>query len=256
MSSGIMRYLRASPLERHGANQRVAPGRDIDKGAIRGMIPSRACGHRSRKSGGRKIPRFVAPYEPTGWRTFEGDDAMKPLTDFIGDQEIAALEGPLGQAVGLPGRVFSAEFFEVEQRTLFPRVWCPVAFASDIPDPGDAVPVELAGWPIVLLRGEDGEIRAFLNICRHRAMRVVTQPAKRCKSFTCPWHAWTYDLAGRLIATPKLGGDRLSGDEAFPTAGLALMPVRVDRWLDLIFVNIDGKAPPLDEHLRPLEDLL
>src|ERR1051326_8692650 len=181
---------------------------------------------------------------------------MKTLADFIEDREIVSLERPLDEAIGLPGRIFSAEFFELEQHCLFPRIWCPAAFASDIPDPGDALPVELAGWPILLLRGEDGEIRGFLNICRHRAMRVVTEPSKGCTSFTCPWHAWTYDLAGRLIATPKLGGDRLNQDPAFPTDGLALKPGRVGRWLDLIFVNIDGAAPPLDQHLRPLEDLL
>src|SRR5262249_7145020 len=105
---------------------------------------------------------------------------MKSLADFISDDDIAALERPLGQAIGLPGRVFSAEFFEVEQHCLFPRIWCPVAFASDIPDRGDALPVDLAGWPVLLVRAEDGEIRAFLNICRHRAMQVVTQPSKRC----------------------------------------------------------------------------
>lgn len=181
---------------------------------------------------------------------------MKALADFIGDQEIAELERPIGQAAGLPGRVFSADFFELEQRRLFPRVWCPVAFASDIPDPGDGLPVDLAGWPILLLRNEEGAIRGFLNICRHRAMRVVTEPCKAKTSLSCPWHAWTYDLAGRLIGTPKLGGDRLNQDAAFPTDGLALMPVRVGQWLDLIFVNIDGKAPPLDQHLRPLEDML
>ena len=157
---------------------------------------------------------------------------MKSLADFIGDQEIAALERPLGEATGLPGRVFSAEFFELEQRCFFPRIWCPAGFASDIPDPGDALPVELAGWPILLVRGEDGEIRGFLNICRHRAMRVVTEPCKGRTSFTCPWHAWTYDLSGRLITTPKLGGDRLNQDPDFPTDGLALKPVRVGCWLE------------------------
>jgi choline monooxygenase len=181
---------------------------------------------------------------------------MKELADFIGDQELAELERPTGRASGLPGRVFSADFFELEQRRLFPRVWCPAAFASDIPDRGDVLPVDLAGWPILLLRDEEGVIRAFLNICRHRAMRVITQPCKGNTSLTCPWHAWTYDLTGRLIGTPKLGGDRLNQDAAFPTDGLALRPVRVGQWLDLIFVNIEDNAPPLDQHLRPLEDLL
>jgi choline monooxygenase len=84
----------------------------------------------------------------------------------------------------------------------------------------------------------------------------VTEPSKGNTSFTCPWHAWTYDLTGQLVATPKVGGDRLGQDAAFPTEGLSLKPVRVGQWLDLIFVNIDGKAAPLGQHLRPLEDML
>jgi choline monooxygenase len=181
---------------------------------------------------------------------------MKILSDFLSQSDIDELHKPLGEAAGLPGRVFGREFYELEQRTLFPRTWCPVAFASDVPEPGDAHPVELAGWPILILRGKDKQIRAFLNICRHRAMRLVTEPCKGRSTFTCPWHAWTYDLEGKLVATPKLGGERQNRDAAMNVDGLGLKPVRVAQWLDMLFVNIDGNAPPFEEHVRPLNELL
>lgn len=181
---------------------------------------------------------------------------MTTLADFVTDQDIAALNRPLGEATGLPGRVFGPEFFLLEQRDFFPRIWCPVGFASDIPEPGDAVPVDLAGWPILLVRGKDRVIRGFLNICRHRAMSIVTAPCKGHTTFTCGWHGWVYDLDGKLVGTPKIGGERANRDPNFPTEGLALKPVRVGTWLDMLFVNIDGKAPPLESHMRPLDDIL
>ena len=131
-----------------------------------------------------------------------------------------------------------------------------MAFASDLPDPGDAMPVTLAGWPLVILRGVDGKLRAFHNICRHRAMRVLEEPCKGRSTLSCPWHRWTYDLSGKLVATPRIGGGHRDSDPAFVPAVDGLKPVEIGQYLDLIFVNIDGKAPPFHEHLSPLMDLL
>ena len=178
------------------------------------------------------------------------------LSDFLSEAEIAALYRPTGDAKGLPGRAYDSEFYEFEQRSLFPRTWCAVAFANDLPDPGDAVPVTLAGWPLIILRGEDGALRAFHNICRHRAMRVLAKPCKDRTTLSCPWHRWTYDLAGRLVATPRIGGERTDPDPAFAPAVGGLKPVSLGQYLDLIFVNIDGKAPPFSEHIAPLRELL
>lgn len=178
------------------------------------------------------------------------------LSDHLSPGDIEALFRPYGEAHGLPGRAYGAEFFALEQTRLFPRVWCAVAFASDMQDAGDAVPVDLAGWPLVLVRGKDRAIRAFHNICRHRAMKVVTEPCRGRSALACPWHAWTYDLEGKLVSTPRVGGERENSDPAFETEGLDLKPVRTGQWLDLVFVNIDGQAPPFDEHMKPLNALL
>jgi len=192
-------------------------------------------------------------------RLSDGMGAMttsKTLADFLDASDIEKLNRPVAEAIGLPGRMFGAEFFALEQRDYFPRIWSPVGFASDIPDVGDAKPVELAGWPILLVRGKDKQVRAFLNVCRHRAMRVVTEPCKGRSTFMCPWHAFTYDLEGKLVATPKIGGDRANRDASFKMEDVDLKPVRIGQWLDMIFVNIDGKAKPFEEHIQPLNDLL
>jgi choline monooxygenase len=168
----------------------------------------------------------------------------------------AALERPLGEAEGLPGDYYGADFYRREQRALFPRTWAAVAVGAKIPNPGDVLPVDLAGWPLLLVRKADGEVAAFHNICRHRAIRLVAQPCSNLKSLRCTWHAWRYSLDGELLATPELGGARTGEAAGFDKAELGLKPVRVGRWLDFIFVNIDGTAPPFEEHIAPLAALL
>jgi len=179
--------------------------------------------------------------------------------DFIESDEAqirAALERPLGEAEGLPGRYYGEEFFRVEQRVLFPRTWAAVAVGAQIPNPGDVLPVDLAGWPLLLVRKSDGGVAAFHNICRHRALRLVSEPCSNQKSLRCPWHAWRYSLEGELLATPELGGARTNDAAGFDKAELGLKPIRVGRWLDFILVNIDGSAPPFEEHIAPLSALL
>lgn len=178
------------------------------------------------------------------------------LADFLSESELAALYRPTGEARGLPGRCYGEAFYALEQAQLFPKLWCAVAFASDLPETGDMVPVDLAGWPLVLVRDGDGTIRAFHNICRHRAMRLVAEPCKGRSALVCPWHAWTYGLDGKLLATPKIGGDRRNADPAIDTAGLDLREIACGQWLDLVYVNIDGTAEAFDRHIAPLNDLL
>lgn len=178
------------------------------------------------------------------------------LSSFVSGSDLNALYRPPGEALGLPGRVYGSEFFALEQRQLFPRTWCAAGFASDIPEPGDAWPAVLAGWPLLLVRDDNREVRAFHNVCRHRANRVVDAPCRKLKSLTCPWHGWTYALDGSLVGTPRLGGERAHRDEDFPTTGLALEPIPAVVWLDLVMVNIEGNARPFEQHIQPLNDLL
>lgn len=180
----------------------------------------------------------------------------RTLDSFLGPEDRAALERPTALAHGLPGRAYGAEFFELERRALFPRTWAAAGFGAQVPGPGDMAPVELAGWPLLMVRDREGEVRVFLNACRHRGMRLVSEPCSGRASIRCPWHAWTYDLSGRLVATPNLGGEGVAGAEGFDRSELGLRPLRVERWLDYVFVNIDGRAPPFADYIAPLADLL
>ena len=84
--------------------------------------------------------------------------------------------------------------------------WSGIAFEGDVPEVGDVYPVELAGVPLVVVRGRDREIRVFENVCRHRGMVLVQEAGKAKQGMRCPYHSWTYDLSGRLVATPLVGG--------------------------------------------------
>jgi len=167
-----------------------------------------------------------------------------------------ALARPTQLAEGLPGAFYGAEFYAIERRTLFARTWCAVTVGAALPNVGDLLPVDLAGWPILLLRGRDGQIQAFHNICRHRAMRLVSEPCSAATRIRCPWHGWTYDLGGKLLGTPEVGGAGVHSAEGLHRATLGLKPIAVGRWLDYVFVNLDGQAKPFAEHIRPLAELL
>ena len=175
------------------------------------------------------------------------------LADFLSADEVAALRRPTAEAIGLPGRVYTDPgFFELERRTLFSRSWMAVAFENDLPDPGDVFPVDAAGFPLVAVRGKDGTVRVFYNVCAHRGMQVVPEACSGRARLTCPWHAWSYDLEGRLTATPGIGGAGQDEAEGFDKAGLRLRAVRAECAMNFVFVNLDGRAPPLAEHLAPV----
>jgi nitrite reductase/ring-hydroxylating ferredoxin subunit len=96
------------------------------------------------------------------------------------------------------------ERFQVEKRRLFARAWLPFCAAGQLAAAGDFVSHTLGGWPIVAIRGSDGVVRAFRNVCKHQGMPVVERPSGQCAALRCRYHGWTYDLAGALTAAPPL----------------------------------------------------
>ena len=176
------------------------------------------------------------------------------LEEFIDDAAIAALMCPsLAEARGLPARVYTSEgFFALEQRRLFARTWTGVAFDSDVPNPGDAIPTSVAGVPIIILRDASGKVRAFHNVCRHRATIVLTEPCRGLRQLQCPYHAWTYGLDGALIATPFWDGTAKAEKQPVHAAANGLVPVRTAVWNHVVFVNLAENAAPLEEYLGPM----
>ncbi|MEO1348264.1 MAG: aromatic ring-hydroxylating dioxygenase subunit alpha [Cyanobacteria bacterium J06635_15] len=155
----------------------------------------------------------------------------------------------------------SSRYLERERQTVFSNYWVCVGLASDVPNPGDVYPTEVAGMPIVLVREgrrsaqtgdrDQHQLRAFHNVCRHRGLQLVDQPCNVQGNLRCPYHSWTYKLDGTLKSTPHFGGYYKDAYPGFDRASKGLISIRCEQWLDLVFVNLSGDAPPLAEYLKP-----
>lgn len=142
------------------------------------------------------------------------------------------------------------EVFDDEQRKILRRSWHFVTHTGQLAEPGDVFPWELGGVPILLVRGADGELRGYENICRHRAYPVVTEAGNH-RSLTCHYHGWTYGLDGVLRNAPKANGPL-----GFDPVDVCLPRVRVAVWGPMVWVNPSLDAPPFDEWIDGFNDLL
>ncbi|HEY5757779.1 MAG TPA: aromatic ring-hydroxylating dioxygenase subunit alpha [Steroidobacter sp.] len=151
-------------------------------------------------------------------------------------------------AVGLPAWIYrDPDFFELEKRTIFRTSWQLVCHGSDMPNPGDYHCFDMLGESIVSVRGRDGEIRSFHNVCRHRASRLLDGQKGHCGGrITCPYHAWTYSLDGRLIGVPHRETFRDLKPELH---GLA--PLEQEIYMGFIFVRLEPGLPSVREMLAP-----
>ncbi len=138
-------------------------------------------------------------------------------------------------------------FFALERRAVFGRTWQPVARVAEVPNPGDYVSGCLAGEPWVVVRTEDGSVRAFHNVCRHKGREVVTG-CGNAQELVCGYHAWRYRLDGRLKSAPRMAGIRDFDKEA-----MSLPPLRAEVWGPWVFINGDPQAPPLVAGLGELD---
>ena len=132
---------------------------------------------------------------------------------------------------------------QLELERIFRRSWQYAGRQDEIGEPGSFHATRVGEVPVVLVRDEEGVLRALLNVCRHRGSLVCEGSGKRA-TLQCPYHAWTYGLDGRLVAAPRL--PREGGSDA---AELGLVALRVDTWGPLVFVNPSPDAPPLEDFL-------
>ena len=150
----------------------------------------------------------------------------------------------------LPGGRYTDErFHALEQERIFRRTWLLAAHVDEIPEPGCFLRWEHAGEPVVLVHGEDGEIRAFYNSCRHRGAPVVTEDAGRARRLVCAYHAWTYATDGALVGVRNPEDFR-----ALDKSCRGLRPVRCERFGRLVFVNFDDGAPSFRDWLGPIAE--
>jgi choline monooxygenase len=132
----------------------------------------------------------------------------------------------------------------LESSAVFPRAWQLVGCLNQVQVPGQYVAGEIAGEPIVVVRGDDGILRSFFNVCRHHAATVMTKSEGRAENLRCPYHGWTYDLQGALILTPEFGGV-----ENFDRAANGLVSVQTAIWNSWVFVKLEPAPPTLLDSL-------
>jgi carnitine monooxygenase subunit len=154
--------------------------------------------------------------------------------------------------LSLPAWIYrDSEFFEVEMDRVIRPSWQIVCHSNDLPTPGDWRSLEYLGESIIVVRGDDGQIRAFANVCRHRASRLVDGTSGCASRFTCPYHAWTYALDGRLVGVPHR-----QDYPGLDMSKLGLVPVDLEAWHGFLFVRLESGGPSVAEMMRPYADQL
>ena len=164
--------------------------------------------------------------------------------------DLAPTLRPMPEARTLSASLYtSPEVLKLEQEGLFAKMWLCVGREADIPTPGDYVTHQIGGESVIVMRGGDGAVRAFYNVCRHRGARLLDAACgKGLSRVVCPYHAWTYRLDGTLAQVPRM-------DEGFERESFGLVPVRLGTWAGFIFLNLEAEAEPLETYLADLPDL-
>ncbi|MBF9036482.1 Rieske 2Fe-2S domain-containing protein [Rhodobacterales bacterium HKCCE2091] len=161
---------------------------------------------------------------------------------------LAAVRAPIGAAHGLPNAHYTdPAAIAAESDAVLRRTWAGIGVGAEVPQRGDARPVEFLGQPLLVLRDDDGRVRVFHNVCRHRGMILVDAPRRIEGAIRCPYHSWCYAKDGRLVATPHVGGPGRNAHDAIDRAALGLAEVRSHVWRDVVFVNLSGDADPFEE---------
>ena len=197
-----------------------------------------------------------APYRPHRFTT----------ADYTREETYRHTRPPVEWASTLvPEAYHSREFHALEQERVFASSWVTVGCTSQVQKPGDILVAKVAGQSIIVTRDNTGELRAFYNVCRHRGTQLFDESC-HVNVIRCPYHSWGYDLTGTCIGTPLFEGSTIPPDshglfemtalQAFDRADYGLLPVHVEAWGCLVFVNLDPQAQPLSEWIGDLPERL
>lgn len=153
----------------------------------------------------------------------------------------------------LPASIYTSQnVFDFEMEKIFAKTWQFVGHKSDVAEPGDFVTKDIGRDSVLVVRGRNGELRAFHNVCRHRAHRLVSEKRGSLKAVvTCPYHSWAYGLDGALRPSSVK-----SGVHGFDPSKIGLVPVRIEEYGSFVFVNLDDDAPTMVEHCQGYDERL
>ena len=177
------------------------------------------------------------------------------IFDIIEKEKLDAVSKPIAESHGLPNECYTSEEYTIyERKKLFEDKWVVIGVASSIPNPGDAKPFSLLGIPLIILRDNERQVQVFHNVCSHRGYKILQKPCNIKNVLRCPYHSWSYNLGGELVATPHLGGMNKHEVQGFEKSINGLKKVRSHVWLDMILVNISNNEVPFEEYIKPLSE--
>ena len=168
----------------------------------------------------------------------------------VGDAATTHREDAIGAPPTRPTRVpaeryYSAAFALLETERMWPKVWQVACTIDHVAEPGDYFEYRCGPYSVLVVRGDDGELRAFQNVCRHRGNSLCTGAGSELRELKCGYHGWTWDLSGALKRVPNRKGFGVLRMSEYP-----LIAAKVDTWERLVFVNLDVDATPLTDFLE------
>ncbi|MDA9599905.1 Rieske 2Fe-2S domain-containing protein [Candidatus Pelagibacter sp.] len=197
------------------------------------------------------LPKFIAMVI----FFMEKNHKIRSLSDILDIKKLMNVDKPIETANGLPNQCYtSEEYLEYERDKIFCDKWTVIGVGNSIPSPGDAKPYNLLGIPLMIVRGKDLKIRVFHNVCSHRGFKLLDKPCTLKNVIRCPYHSWSYDFKGNLLATPHIGGLNINNLDKFDKNQSNLKEVRSKIWMDIIFVNINANEIDFEDYIKPLED--
>ena len=177
------------------------------------------------------------------------------LSEILDLDKIKVVGNLIEKAHGLPNECYtSSDYLMIERERIFMDKWTVIGVGSSVPNVGDAQPYNLLGIPLIILRDKAKKIRIFHNVCSHRGFKLLDEPCALKNVLRCPYHSWSYDFDGKLVATPHIGGLNVHETEKFDKSSSNLKEVRTKVWMDIIFININGNELEFDEYIKPLEE--
>jgi len=177
------------------------------------------------------------------------------LSKVLDIEKMESVNQPIEKAHGLPNECYtSSNYLEIEREKIFKDKWTVIGVGCSVPKSGDAIPYNLLGIPLIILRDNEGRIRVFHNVCSHRGFKLLDKPCSLRNVLRCPYHSWAYDFEGKLVATPHIGGLNIHTSDKFDKSKSNLKEVKSKIWMDIIFVNINNNQVEFNEYVKPLED--
>jgi len=175
---------------------------------------------------------------------------MRDMTepeDLFDPRHYVGVRRPYHSAETLPAWCYTSErFYKRERERIFLKHWNCIGHQSRVPDAGSYITLTFCDVPLIVVRGQDMKIRAFINSCRHRGSEILSGEGT-CKVMKCPYHAWAFSLTGELVATPLF-----EESEHFKKADFSLTPIKLDLWAGMMWINFDPESLDLASYLGDL----